>query len=449
METIIAILSIVINTIAMMGTVLAVLLQYQQNQNAKSSEPRQLKFPAALYRISKLILASFFVTFVVMGVRPTGILQGFELSAFDHMMRQRPNETRDQRLLAITISEQDIQSQDNLEGGSVSISEPNLIRLIDKLETSYQPAIIGLDLYLDWVGNDELISILGQKKNIFILCKVSDEDIGIPPPAGVPSGKVGFSDVLLDPDDVVRRHLLLMTPPLQSACSTRYAFSLQIANSYLKNKDVIISDDDSGNIKIGDSSLPLINFESGRFGGYQNIDAQGYQIMLNYRSYYNQNEFIERLTLTDFLESEVNMNLEDRIVLVGVTADSAGDFWDTPYNSGQADNRMPGVILQAHLISQLLSFGLDDRPLISALPDWSSSSMVWSTCLGWGLLFGFLGDKILRGLLGGCLFGSLYWVCSYTLTQGVWLPFVPSLIGGILTGVGVVAYRAYNHNSTK
>lgn len=448
METIIAILSIVINTIAMMATVFAVLLQYQQNRNAKSSEPRQLKFPA-LYRISKLILASFFVTFIVMGVRTTGILQGFELSAFDHMMRQRPNENRDQRLLAITISEQDIQSQENREEGGFSISESNLIRLIDKLETSYQTTIIGLDLYLDWVQNQELINLLEQKENIFTLCKVSDEEIGIPPPAGVPDGRVGFSDVLRDPDRVVRRHLLSITPPLQSSCSTPYAFSLQIANSYLKARDVTISSTDSGDIKIGDSRLPLINFESGRFGGYQNIDAQGYQIMLNYRSYYNPNKFIERLTLADFLESEVSINLEDRIVLVGVTADSAGDFWDTPYNSGQVDNRMAGVILQAHLISQLLSFGLDDRPLISALPNWPSSSMVWSTCLGWGLLFGLVCDKILRGLLGGCLFGLLYWVCSYTLAQGVWLPFVPSLIGGVLTGVGVVAYRAYNRNSQK
>ena len=448
METIIAIYTIVITTISTIAGVMAVFLQYKQNQNAKSSEPRQLKFPA-LYRISKLILASFFITFIVMGVRTTGILQGFELSAFDHMMKQRPNETRDQRLLAITISEQDIQSQDNREGGSVSISETNLIRLLNKLETSYQPAIIGLDLYLDWVQNQEIINLLEQKENIFTLCKVRDEEIGIPPPAGVPDGRLGFSDVLLDPDDVVRRHLLSMAPPLQSLCYTPYAFSFQIANSYLKDREVTISATDSGDIKIGDSSLPLINFESGRFGGYQNIDTQGYQIMLNYRSYDNPNKFIERLTLADFLESEISMNLEDRIVLVGVTADSAGDFWDTPYNSGQVNNRMPGVILQAHLISQLLSFGLDDRPLISALPNWPSSSMVWSTCLGWGLLFGFLYDKILRGLLGGCLFGLLYWVCSYTLAQGVWLPFVPSLIGAVLTGVGVVAYRAYNRNSQK
>ncbi|MBD2346896.1 hypothetical protein [Anabaena subtropica] len=49
-------------------------------------------------------LASVIVVGLLMGVvRPLGILQSSELAAFDHLMRSRPTEQPDPRLLVVTV----------------------------------------------------------------------------------------------------------------------------------------------------------------------------------------------------------------------------------------------------------------------------------------------------------------------------------------------------------
>ena len=58
------------------------------------------------------LLTCLAVTCCVVGLRWTGLLQKFELQAFDRLMRQRPIEEIDDRFLIITISDLDIQYQD-------------------------------------------------------------------------------------------------------------------------------------------------------------------------------------------------------------------------------------------------------------------------------------------------------------------------------------------------
>lgn len=55
--------------------------------------------------------------------------------------------------------------------------------------------------------------------------------------------------------------------------------------------------------------------------------------------------------------------MRDRIVLIGSTAESLRDFFQTPYG------KMPGVFVHANLVSQLISSALDGRPSISSLPE--------------------------------------------------------------------------------
>lgn len=446
-ELTLTILGIVVTTVGTIATVVSAILQYQQNRSQKSSK---WKVPKFLLRLSSLIIASIFITVVVMGIRSTGILQELELTTFDYMMKQRPYETPDRRLLAITVTEEDIQAPDNQNRDGSSLSDYKLVRLIERLKADYEPKTIGLDIYLNSIKNSELVNLLERDNQIFATCKVSNpenDDPGIPPPESVPSKRLGFSDVVEDRDGIVRRHLLYMNPPPQSQCFTRYAFNFQIANHYLGQQDIKIDQTESGKIKVGDRILKPLDRSSTNYGGYQNIDADGYQVMLNYRSYKDINQFVDSLTLADVLNTQKNQNIEElkgRIVLVGVTApNSTNDYWRTPYTAGDFRKEIPGVILQAHMISQILSFSLDNRPLVWTLPSFLSPSLVWTVSLASGLLFGFVRSIILRGLLGGLLLGFIYWFCLYTLTQGGWLPFIPSLIASILTGLGIVGYRWY------
>lgn len=53
-------------------------------------------------------MASVAIAGLVLGVRSLGMMQNLELSVFDTMMRTRPDESPDPRLLVITVTEADI-----------------------------------------------------------------------------------------------------------------------------------------------------------------------------------------------------------------------------------------------------------------------------------------------------------------------------------------------------
>jgi hypothetical protein len=67
------------------------------------------------------------------------------------------------------------------------------------------------------------------------------------------------------------------------------------------------------------------------------------------------------------------------VVLVGITAISVKDVFYTPYSRGrQADQRLPGVALQAHSVSQLLRAALDGHAMILAQRPAGPPALPWS-----------------------------------------------------------------------
>jgi CHASE2 domain-containing sensor protein len=180
-------------------------------------------------------------------------------------------------------------------------------------------------------------------------------------------------------------------------------------------------------------------------GGYQQVDTGGYQILLNYRSYQGSPlEIAPKVTLTDVLRGKVNPEqVKDRIVLIGTTAPSFRDYSSTPYMTGQGFSlEIPGVILQAQMVSQLVSAVKDGRPLISVLPVWGEVLWVW----GWSVVGGAIAWRYRSGryliLAGGGAIGVLYVVCLILFCQGIWVPLVPSALVLVVTGGAVVIYLA-------
>jgi CHASE2 domain-containing sensor protein len=72
--------------------------------------------------------------------------------------------------------------------------------------------------------------------------------------------------------------------------------------------------------------------------------------------------------------------IQDRIVIIGYTdaADRNADHWHSPYGD------MPGAIVQAQIVSQIISAVLDKRPLIWWMPIWGEILWIfgWSTVGG-------------------------------------------------------------------
>jgi CHASE2 domain-containing sensor protein len=410
--------------------------------------PRISRRKPGLVKVGLLSLA---IAASVLGLRQLGVLEPLELRAFDHLMQQRPAELPDSRLLVVEVTEADIQAQGE-EPRRGSLSDRSLARLLEILE-SHGPRAIGLDIYRDFPVREEypeLAKRLATSDRLIPVCKVSNqEDPGIAPPPEVPEGRLGFADVVTDADGLLRRHLLALTPPPASSCSAFYSLSTQLAFRYLAAEGISPEFTPQGHLRLDNTVFKTLNAGS---GGYHNIDPWGHQILLNYRSHRSPQDFVAQATLTEVLQGQLNPEaVRDRIVLIGVTARSANDYFFTPYSREQRFYPdMPGVIVQAQMVSQILSAVLDGRPLLWV---WSTWGEVLWIC-GWSLVGGLLSMRFplrWRLILVGGAFGILYGFCFSLLLQGGWVPLVPAALALVSTSGCAIAYRTLptqRHSST-
>ncbi|HYX13338.1 MAG TPA: CHAT domain-containing protein, partial [Nostoc sp.] len=82
--------------------------------------------------LTRGLLMSVMLTISALGVRQMGGLQTWELQAYDQLMRSRPQEKQDPRLLIVTVTEEDFQLPEQKERRG-SLSELALARLLEKL----------------------------------------------------------------------------------------------------------------------------------------------------------------------------------------------------------------------------------------------------------------------------------------------------------------------------
>ncbi|MCC5669524.1 CHASE2 domain-containing protein [Nostoc sp. CHAB 5784] len=381
---------------------------------------------------SLLLLISMAMTGILTGVRYLGVLQPLELSAFDQLLRLRPPEKPDSRLLIVTVTEEDVQAQkqDKPQG---SLSDKSLAQLLEKLET-YQPQVIGLDIYRDYpVGKDyPALAERMRKSDRFVgVCQLSDSQagkLGVKPPPEVSPKSLGFSDIAVDSDNVVRRHLLALTPSPSSPCTAPYALSVQLALRYLYAKGIKLQFTPDGAWQLGKLTFKPIEAHT---GGYQGIDAFGHQILLNYRSSGSLEAIAPRITLQQVLTGKLNANaVKDKIIIIGTTAETYRDYWLTPYTTPQGKlQAIPGVFLQAQMVSQLLSTALDGQPLLWTWPLWGEVIWVW----GWSFLGGLLTANLHRftylSLAGGIAIISLYASCFiFFIVYSCWVPLIPAML---------------------
>lgn len=387
-----------------------------------------------------------------LGLRQIGLLQAWELRGFDYLMQLRPHEVPDPRLLVVTVTEADIQGQDaNQRRGS--LSDGALSALLEKLEPM-QPRVIGLDIYRDFpiINQQPQLMEQLQSPNLITTCQSSnsrDDSAGIAPPPEVSVDQIGFSDVLIDADGITRRQLLSITPEPASLCQARYALNTLVALKYLAAEGVDITATPEGYLQAGDVVFKPLETQS---GGYRRMDAGGHQILLNYRNLPSPEQIADKVTLREILAGGINEeSIRDRIVLIGTTANSFGDYWVTPYSHGQNGfQETAGVFLQAHMVSYLLSTVLDGRPLIRTWPDWVE--MLW--ILSW-TTFGSIAiysvstinqSQWKRLLLVGIVTQvSLLSLCWLSLTKfGYWLPWISASMAIVSTVGSTALYHRFN-----
>ena len=371
--------------------------------------------------------ASLAIATIIMGARNLGLLQNWELAAFDSMMRSRPDEGKDDRILIVEITEADVQAQDAGERGGASLADGTLAQLINKLE-KHNPRAIGLNIYRENPVQKEYASLgkwMKTSSKFIGVCQVSegDENPGIPSPQEVPPQRLGFIDVVTDDDNILRRHLLAMAA--EEPCNTDKSLSFQLASLYLAQENIQLKLNSTDKSKPGNIKFPYLEDNS---GGYSKIDSRGYQIMLNWRS---ASEVATKVSLKDVLKDKLTADLvKDKIVIIGTTAPSFQNYWLTPYSAATSvQKQIPGVIIQAHMVSQILSAALDNRPLLWVWSKWSEA--LWIYC--WVIVGGMFAWRcksslhlVLTIALAQIL---LYFLCYGLLIQGGWIPLVPAILG--------------------
>lgn len=392
-----------------------------------------------------LLMVSLLVTSSVMGVRHLGMLQQSELQAYDHfMLRRSPSERSDPRLLIVTVGEADIYYQNQMGMKSKgSLSDRGLAQLLQKL-VLFQPTTIGIDIYRDFPVDPDypnLVTSLQQDDRIFAVCKVSAESDGeadgIHPPDEVPKERLGFSDFVADNDEVPRRQLLQLTPPLESPCAAEYSFSLQLARHYLQAQNIKLEINSQGYLQIGNVVFQPLKEHS---SGYQRIDASGYQVLLNYRSLRQTEKIAETVSLKDILTDKINSqlieSLKNRIVMIGVTAPSAkADYWKTPFK----EKKIQGLLVQADMVSHILSAVLDRRPLFWWWSEWVEALWVFVWSLVGGIIAWRCSKPLYLGLAIAIALLTLFGICFGIFTQFAgWIPFVPSALVLVLTATAAM-----------
>jgi CHASE2 domain-containing sensor protein len=390
------------------------------------------------------IATSFAVTGLTMGSRYFGMLQAWELNAYDTLMRLRqPDPSLDPRILIIKVTKEDIaaqkQAQEKMNG---SLSNESLKKLLNKLKP-HQPIAIGIDIYRDSVSKTDsnFAAKLREDNSIVGICKVSEakkgDESGLAPPSEIPPDRIGFSDVPLDPDGVVRRHLLSFSIPSGSDCSPDYGLSVQLALRYLATKEKInleFTPQDAW--KLGKLIFPPLAAHS---GGYQETQVMKHQIMLNYRTTLTSLEPAPTRTMADVLADKVPAKeIKDRIILIGTTDLTYHDYFFTPYKTEGNLQEIPGVLLQGQMVSQLLSAAIEGRPLINTWNFAQDSLWIWGWAMSGGCLVIWLRRPLYSVLGTGIAILILAGFCLALLQGGYWVPLIPAAIA-IVGTEGILA----------
>ncbi|MEM7061574.1 MAG: CHASE2 domain-containing protein [Cyanobacteria bacterium P01_B01_bin.77] len=395
-----------------------------------------------------------------LGLRLLGGLQSLELTTYDRFLRWWPFfEFPDARIVVIKNTEDDIKQQGLDKTSAFSMTDDTLLAVLKKLEP-LQPRVIGFDIYHDRpldANLPELRERLETTPHFVALCKHPSTSAEMGGVAAIPNinfgNRLGFSDFIDDTDSTVRRFLVAINRPSDSLCHTNHSFAAIIAGQYLNlvetNDTDVFWQNDKDQFQLAQVRFPRLNPRS---GGYKLNDFGGYQLPLHYRHLPQVEDIAETYTVSELLRGDFEgERIRDRIVLIGTTDLSFGvgdieerDFWKTPYTTSERlEDMTPGVFIQAHIVSQLISAVEDGRPSITTWNEWIESGWIilWAA-VGGGLGWYFTSTRFWLTLLSAEVGLSLIsW--SLLAIPALWVPYVPAVVTFTATAITVNRYRYY------
>jgi adenylate cyclase len=396
-----------------------------------------------LRRPSPSVMAALLITALVasgvVGARALGLLESLELAAYDTFIRMRPSDPpSDSRIVIVTVSEDDIHTY------GWPLADGILARAIEEI-SRHDAHAIGLDIYRDVPvppGSDALDAVLTRERRLIAVTKFAEGgSSGVRPPAALKdTEQVAFNDILVDPGGVVRRGLLF----LDDGTTTLYSFPLRLALLFLQPRGVAPQADptDPALLRLGRVTIrPLDSHD----GGYVGADARGYQFLLDYKEARRR---FPSIGLGTLLKGTVAPDVfRDKIVLIGVTAESIKDDFYTPFSRGlQSGQFVPGVAVHAHIASQLVRMALEGERPMATWREWSERGWIVLWCLA-GTAVGLTVRSPWRFPVAAA--AGLMVLVGFDFVaflRGWWLPLGPPALGWLVAAGGVTAYLSHHES---
>ena len=288
-----------------------------------------------------------------------------------------------------------------------------LCRALKQLDTLGSSAI-GLDLYRDQAKpclQDEI------QRNPRLI-SIRNEVVGIAAIPGAPARQQAFNDLLMDADRVVRRDLIHVDGQAEAVRS----LPLRLLETASQAKDL-------------DKQLEQLNdhhWLREQSGGYQSLDAAGYQAML---PVYPPGRY-PVLDLADLLEGEVHeAMIRDRVVLIGSVAPSLGDRFEIPHSrfiQGSQFFSLTGVELHAQRLEALQRMLQSRAPQIVTVQGWQRTLLVLIMMLAGGVI-AERPERIRRSIVLLTATSILLTGSVFLLTlSGLWIGITMPLAGLLL-----------------
>ena len=355
---------------------------------------------------------------VLLGLMRSGITESIDLLVYDAVTTLRPAPSaKDLPITIIGIDEGDIDRY------GWPIDDTILCRAIERAAAAHATAI-GVDLYRDkGIGpNADCLPQLARREPRLITIFNGAE--GIEPVPGAPAERQAFNDLLVDPDGVVRRQLVHVSG--QNAATVSLSLRLvEVASGNSRWRQTF--KDATATEQLG----PWLQQGS---GGYQQLDAGGYQRLLPFlrRGSFKQ---LSLRNLADGPSANIATAIRGRIVLIGSTAPSLKDQFDTPHSrfaKGSRDLRMSGVELHAMSTAALMQPTGTPWPL-TTMPAAIEQALELSLILA-GAALGAAFSSFRRGVLsvlslvsvtGLLAVASLWWL-------GLWVGVTTPVLGILL-----------------
>ncbi|MEO0348615.1 MAG: CHASE2 domain-containing protein [Cyanobacteria bacterium P01_A01_bin.15] len=394
--------------------------------------------PSRKESIRAVAIAAALASALTLGIRQLGGFMPLELRVYDALVAYQRDLGPDPRILLVGINEQDLDNQQRESPSDQSIADA--IEIIQ----SHNPATIGLDLHRNipqGEGRAALARTLAAD-NIIGITKLGDLDgENIPPPAELAPEQVGFNDIPLDPDDKIRRNLFFASFGDDDSADVYTSFGLLVALHYLNRQHGLSPVESTKDAEV--MAIGGVDFEpmDANFGGYQAVDAAGYQILLTYRS---PNQIAQRVSLSDILANQVDPELiAGNVVLIGSTAYISNDKFFTPYSLRSDSYQMSGVEVHLHMISQFLSAVLDGYPLPWA---WANGAEI-AWVIAWAGGGSFATWRLRRQRYLGAAYGAGGAAIAGTTVlfflSNAWVPLAAPLAAFSLASGSLLLYRRY------